>query len=92
MISHYHTAATISVTAAAAAAAATTTTKIKIIMIIIIKSDLELINTKKRRLEFCRSNRPQSENEKKRKDKQIFGLCKRTKKAVEYEGGDSVNC
>ena len=40
--------------------------------------------------EFCYSSWPQSENERKWKDRQILRSSKRAKKAVEHEG--DTNC
>ena len=34
---------------------------------------------------FCCSDRPQSKNERKRKNRQVLGPCQKTKKAVEHE-------
>ena len=60
------------------------------------KPDLVLINKNKR---TCRqvtfaipSTRRQSENERKRKDRQILGSCLRAEKLMKYEGDGDTNC
>ena len=35
---------------------------------------------------------PQSENKRKRKDRQVLGPCQRTEKVVELEGKGDTNC
>ena len=44
---------------------------------------------KKRNLlysEFCHPGRPQNENQRKQKERQVLGPCHRTKKAMEHKG------
>ena len=41
---------------------------------------------------FCRPSRPQSENQRKRKERQIPGPCLRTKKAEEHKDDGDTNC
>ena len=41
---------------------------------------------------FCRSSGPQSQNKRKRKDKQIIGSYQRAEKTVEYHGDGDTNC
>ena len=50
------------------------------------KMDLVLFNKKKNLLDFDVPLVLQSENERDRKDKEIFGSCPRTKKSVKHEG------
>ena len=53
------------------------------------KPDLMLIRKKKKNLssaEVCCPSRQQSQNKRKRKDRQILGSCLRAEKAVEYDG------
>ena len=38
-----------------------------------------------------RSGRPQSENRRKQKERQLLGLCQRTKKSVEHESNSNTN-
>ena len=40
---------------------------------------------------LCYSSRPQSENERKRKERQVHGPCQRTKETVEHESYDNAN-
>ena len=41
---------------------------------------------------FCRPSGPQSENQRKRKESQVFRPCQRTKKHVEIKGDNDSNC
>ena len=41
---------------------------------------------------LCRFSGPQSESQRKRKRRQVLELCKRTKKAVEYESEGDAKC
>ena len=53
------------------------------------KPDRVLINKKKRfchLLDFCRSSEQQSENKRRRKDRQIPGSSQRAEKVVKHEG------
>ena len=57
--------------------------------------DLEIRNkTKENKLSsgFCRSRRPQSENQRIQKERQVLGPCLRVKKAMEHEGDSATNC
>ena len=42
-------------------------------------------------MDFAGSGRSQSENERKRKNRQIPGSCKRTEKAMEHKSNDGIN-
>ena len=41
---------------------------------------------------LCRSSRPLDENKRKRKERQILGLCKRHKEAVQHKVDSDTNC
>ena len=56
--------------------------------------DLVLINKKKKALSssaFFYSSEPQTENERKRKERYILGSCQRGDKDVLHEGDDDIN-
>ena len=41
---------------------------------------------------LCCSSRPQSENQRKGKDREIFRFCQSAEKAVEHKGDRDTNC
>ena len=41
--------------------------------------------------EVCHPSRPQSENQRKLKERQVFGIWQRTEKVVEYESDSNTN-
>ena len=57
-----------------------------------------IINKKKKKREnlpnseLCRPRRPLSENQRKRKGRQLLRPCQRTKSAMEHEGDGDTNC
>ena len=43
-------------------------------------------------VDFAYLGRPQSENQRKQKERQVFGPCERTKKPMEHEGDGGAIC
>ena len=65
--------------------------------------DLVIISKKKRKKKkkkrenqpkskLCHSSRPQCENQRKRKERQVLRPCQRTKKVIEHESDGDTNC
>ena len=64
-------------------------------LILTRRPDLVIADKKKENLPnsgFCHPSRPESENQKKQKEGQVFRLCKIIKKAMEHEGDGDTNC
>ena len=58
------------------------------------KPDLVIVNKKEKNIPNCRLCHPggsQYENQKERKERQVFGPCQRTKRTLEHDDGTNYN-